>query len=902
MSGRSDRPGAHARAFGVLLRAYPPAFRALYGAEMTTFFLARVERARARRGSIGVPGLWLRTSVDIMRTAIAERRTLRARATRTPKGDPPMTSLLHDLAHAARRLRQSPFFTLSAVVILALGIGLNAAVFSLVDAMLLRPAPFGEPESIVHVYQDGDDGEPSSTSYPAYRDMTARHDVFAAVAATSSGGATWDAVAGPQQVSVEFATASYLTVLGLQPHIGRWFSPEHDHVGGELAAVVSHHAWRTKLGADPGIIGSAVRLNNQSVTVIGVGPAKFNGEAGALLTDFWLSISSTPVGGPFRVGNLERREDHWYQVKARLAQGASIERARAAMNVLASDLAAAFPDLNRGRDITVFAHDEVRFHPEVDNSLRAAGFGLFTVAGLVLLLACANLGNLLLVRGIARRPEMAVRQALGAGRGRVTSLLLLEALLLSGLGAAAGLGLAALSLRIVPALPLPLPGGGLDIGVDARVVVFGVLLAIATGIVFGLLPSLRATRSDVASSLRDEGRGRSSGRSVTLIRSGLLTVQVAVSMVLVVGAGLFTRSLTNVERVDPGVDAERIAVIGTSLQQGGVSDDEAAVITSQILERMQALPGVESVALTTRLPVEGAGTTTQVVDGYQPATGMATVELDYASVSRSYFETMGIPVIAGRGFTRDDRPESPRTIVVNETAARLFWAGDAIGGRIRSESSPDAWREVVGVVVDARVSALDEPPTPQIYYPAEQSGETSFTIVARTAGAPATLLEPLRTTLRAVRPTLPVTRLMTLDAHLGDALAGARVVTALMSAFSLLALLLAAVGVYALVSFSVERRSQELGIRSALGAASSKLVGMVVGETVVIVAIGIAVGFGLAMLAARGLEGMLFGIESFDPVTFAIAALLLITAAAAAAFVPGLRAARTDPVHVLRKA
>ncbi|HEX2167754.1 MAG TPA: ABC transporter permease, partial [Longimicrobiales bacterium] len=817
-------------------------------------------------------------------------------------GDPPMTSLLHDLAHAARRLRQTPLFTLCAVAILAVGIGLNATVFSLVDAMLLRPVPFEDPESIVHIYQDGDDGEPGSTSFPAYRDMAARGDVFTAVAATSTGEATWNAAGGPQQVSVEFATASYLPVLGLEPHRGRWFSADHDRVGGEMAAVVSHRTWRTRLGADPAVIGRAVRLNNQAVTIIGVGPAEFNGEAGALVTDFWLSISSTPVGGPYQVANLDRREDHWYQVKARLAEGASIERARTAMNALAADLAATYPNLNRGRDVMVFASDAVRFHPTVDGSLEAAGVGLFAVAGLVLLLACANLGNLLLVRGIARRSEMAVRQALGAGRGRVVSLLLLQALLLSGLGAAAGLGLAALSLRIVPSLPLPLPGGGLDIGIDGRVIAFGVLLAAATGLLFGLLPSLRATRTDVVSSLRDDGRGRSSGRGVMMLRNGLLTTQVAVSMVLIVGAGLLTRSLANVERVDPGVDAARIAVIGTDLAQAGVSDGDVAVVTRGILERVEAMPGVDRAAITTRLPVQGGGTTTQVVEDYVPVTGLASVELDFAMVSRGYFETMGIPVVEGRGFTRDDRPDSPRTAVVNETAARLFWGGDAVGGRIRPESAPDRWTQIVGVVADARVSSLDEPPTPQIYYSAEQAGVTSFAIVARTSGDPTLLLEPLRTTLRDVRSTLPVTRLVTLDAHLGDALAGARVLTALMSAFSLLALLLAALGVYALVSFAVERRSQELGIRSALGAASSRLIGMVVGDTVAIVAIGVVVGFALAAVAARGLEGVLFGVASFDVVTFVGAAALLIVAAGAAAFVPAMRAGRTDPVEVLRKA
>jgi predicted permease len=704
----------------------------------------------------------------------------------------------------------------------------------------------------------------------------------------------------PQQVAIEYATASYLPVLGLEPYRGRWFGPEHDRVGAELAAVVSHRTWRTKLGSDPDVIGRSIRLNNQAVTIIGIGPETFNGEAGALLTDFWLSISSTPVGGPFQVANLERREDHWYQVKARLASGSTIERARVAMDALAQDLAASYPELNRGRDITVFAHDEVRFHPEADGSLVGAGIGLFTVSGLVLLLACGNLGNLLLVRGIGRRPEMAVRQALGAGRGRVARLLLFEALLLSALGAATGLLLAGWSLRLVPGLPLPVPGGGLDVGLDGRVIAFAIALAIMTGVLFGLLPSLHATRTHVASALRDEGRGSSAGRSVSVMRAGLLALQVAVSLVLVVGAGLMTRSLANVARVDPGFDAARIAVIGTNLRQGGVTDDETLVVATQVLERVAALPGVERAALTTRLPVAPGGTTTQVVDGHTPQSGTGSVELDFAFVSREYFETMGMPLVAGRGFTGDDRPESPRVVVVNETAARRFWGGEALGGRIRAESARDGWVQVVGVVADATVSSLDEPPTPQIFYSAEQAGVGGFSVVARTPGDPAALLGALRTALNDVRATLPVTRLMTLDTHLGDALAGARFLALLMAAFSLLSLMLAGLGIYAVVAFSVERRSRELGIRAALGAEGTRLVRMVVGETLGIVGVGLLAGLALSLLVARGIAGMLYGVPPFDPATFTLAAALLAVSAAAAAFLPARRAARTDPVGVLR--
>jgi predicted permease len=636
------------------------------------------------------------------------------------------------------------------------------------------------------------------------------------------------------------------------------------------------------------------------VTVIGIGPPTFNGDAGAVVTDFWVSISSTPMGGAFRVSNLDRREDHWYQVKARLAPGVTLARARSAMDGLARRLAEQFPELNEGRDITVFAHDEVRLHPDIDGGLSTAGLGVSVVAGLVLLLACANLANLLLVRGISRGPEMAVRQALGAGRARVARLLLLEAFVLSALGGVLGLAVAAWAVRLIRGLPLPLPVAGLDIGFDHRVVIFSVLIAIATGLLFGLLPALRTARADVVAALRDEARGRSAGRSVSLLRGALVALQVAVSVVLVVGAGLLARSLANAERVNPGVDAARIAVISTNLQQAGVSLEAAPAVTDEILARIRAIPGVERAALTTRLPVQPSGTTTQIVDGYQPPSGTGSVELPFAFVGADYFETMGIPLLAGRAFTADDRVGSPRVMVVNEAAANAFWGGSAVGGRVRPQGAEGAWREVVGVVADVKVNNLQEPPTPMIYYSAAQAGILAFTVVARTPGDPAALAPALRSALRDVRASLPVTRLFTFEEQLGSALTTPRLLAAFMGGFSMLALLLACLGVYAVVSFTVERRTQELGIRIALGAAASRVVAMVIGESLFIVAAGVLAGLLVSVFAMRGIAGLLFGVGSVDASTFAAAAAVLMAAAGAAAFLPARRAATADPVDVLR--
>lgn len=813
-----------------------------------------------------------------------------------------MFGVIQDLKYAARRLRRTPIFSAFSIAILTIGIGLNITVFSIVDALVLRPAPYAQPENVVHIYQDSDSGEPSSTAFPAYRDIAAMTDVFADVAATTAMSASWDSLDGPTPVTVDFATASYLPTLGLQPWRGRWFEPQHDNVGAEMVAVVTYKAWRAKLGEDPGVIGRTIRLNNQPVTIVGIGPRDFNGEAGAVSTDFWLSISSVGVGGPFRIANLERREDHWYTVKARLAPGVGVEQARTALQGLAARLGDEFPDLDRGRDITLFTSDQVRLHPALDAGLMAAGVGLFVVAGVVLLLACSNLGNLLLARGLARAPEIAIREALGGDRARVARPLLLEALLLSSLGGACGLVVAVWLQGVLASVPMPPNDSTVDLRFDMRMVAFSVLAALGTGLLFGLLPSRRSARAGIGAALRDAGRTQSGGRTAALLRGTLVAVQVALSVVLVVATALLGRSFANAGRVDIGVDVERIAVIGTSLPPAGiVTQEESAIVAEQILEHMRALPGVENAALTTRLPLTQGGTASTVIDGYEPANGTNAVELPLAIVGRGYFATMGIPLLAGRDFSAQDRSGAP-VVVINETAARVFFGGDAVGKRVRRQAETDVWREVVGVVADVNVTDLQEPSTPMMYWSADQIGVNAFSVAVRTSGDPAALLPTLPRALREVRESLPVTRIQPLATHVAAALEAARTTAFLMAAFAALALLLAGLGIYAAVSFAVERRTHEIGIRVALGATATRLVRMVVGESLAVAGIGIVAGLGLATLAALGLNaaGILFGVAPVDAVSYAAAIAVLAAAAALAAFLPARRAASASPSEVLR--
>lgn len=811
-----------------------------------------------------------------------------------------MSLLIQDTRYALRRLARTPVFSLFAVAILAIGIGLNVTVFGVVDALLLRPPPFAEPDRIVHIYQDSDSGEPTSTAYPAYRDIADLTEVFESVAATRSATASWETRDGPREVAVDFATASYFTVLGLAPARGRWFDATHDAVGGELAAVVSDKAWRTRFASDPNVVGQTIRLNNQPITIIGVGPPGFNGgDVGAISTDFWLSISSVGIGGPYAVANLEHRQSHWYTVKARLAPGVAVERARGELASLAARHGELYPDIDKGRDITLFRLGEVRVHPQLDNVLMGSGIGLFVVAGVVLLLACGNLANLLLVRGFARTPELAVREALGGDRGRVGRPLLIEALLLAAAGGALGLAAAAWLQGVLSAVPLPPASATIDVRFDYRMVLFSMLAALGTGCLFGLLPSWRSAATNVATVLRDAGRTQSASGGSAL-RSTLVAAQIALSVVLVAATALLGRSFVNAERVDPGVDVERIAVIGTNLLQAGVTTEEAPTVAAQILERVRALPGVESAALTIRLPLSQGPTSSTIVEGYELPRGTSAIEMPMTSVSNDYFATMGIRLLAGRTFSAIDRRESPPVVVVNETAARVFFGGDAVGRRVRGQDTPDAWREVVGVVADVKVADLQEPPTPLMYLSTDQTGTGGFSVVVRTPGDPAALLGALPSALRSVRASLPITRIEVLETHVATALEAARTTAMLMGAFAGLALLLAGLGVYAAVAFSVERRTQEIGIRVALGATAPQLLRLVVGGWLKVAVIGVAIGLVLAVAAAQGMQAVLFGVAPLDIVSFGAAALLLTGAAALAAFLPARHAIRASPSDVLR--
>ena len=820
----------HVRVFRTLLLTYPASFRKQYGAEMEELFVTRLGRAHERSAPWAAVSLCLRTAIDLIGSAVmerAERDGVSAGAARLTTSDPDekasaMNLLSQEIRHALKHFARTPVFSLGALLIVVLGIGANTAAFTFVNAFLLKPPAWNEPERVVNVYQDSDDGDPNSTSFPAYLDMASYTDVFSAVTASTPAGLTWQRDGVDGTAAIEFTTSSYLEVFGLRPSLGTWFPPEYDEVGVGTAVVVNHRTWTTKLGSDPNVVGSVVNIGGEPVTVLGVGPKGFAGNMMPVVTDFWLSISSVHLGGDFRVGNLERREDHWYDIKARLAPGVSAPAAQAAMDNLAKRLEREFPQVNTDRDITVFSYGDVRLHPDADGDLKPAAMALLGLVGLVLLLACSNLANLLLVRGISRMPEVALRRALGASRRQIARSFLVESLLLSVSGGLLGTLLAAWLTRFAPLLPLPLPmPGELDLRIDLRVLLFTFSLVLITGCMFGLAPAMRAASVDLVTALREGSRSASQGKRTALFRNGLVAVQVAASIVLVILCTLLVRNLAEVSSRGSGVDAEKVIYAEIDLGETGLGGPEQALLLQQIEEYASQLAGVESSSLATRLPANGqGGSSSTVIEGYEPPTGTGAIELNYSLIGSDYFRTMGQPLLEGRSFDSRDSTESPRVVIINETAARRYWGSkSALGGRMRGQSRPDSWVQVVGVVADSKVRSLAEPPTPIMFWPITQWQLGQATLVVRTAGSPQPLVNTIALEIASIQPGIEVGERGVLDDFIRSGLAGTRLIALVFGAFALLALMLASLGIYAVVSFGVAKRSAELGIRMALGAA-----------------------------------------------------------------------------------
>ena len=818
----------------------------------------------------------------------------------------PMDAFFHDLRYAVRRLGRSPAFTALAVIIMGLGIGANTAIFSIVNAVLFRSLPYDNPSELVRVFlsERGTD-DPGAASYHDYLDIRERTDLFSGAAINTTALVSLINDDGSEMVFGEYLSADFFPVLGLSPSLGRSFATDEDVPGvAELVAMVSYQAWQRRHGGDPAVLGATVRLNGKPVTIVGVGPEGFAGTMVGFTSDYWMPWGTAAAIEPGQRAQLEERTSRRGSfINARLQPGVTVEQAAAALTVYAAELAEKYPESNAERTIVVMPTNDVRLHPMLDSALYPVAGLLMAVVGLVLIVACTNLANLLLVRASSRRKEVAVRVAMGASRRRLITQLLTESTLLGALGGLLGLVIAFVTAKAIvsfqPPIAIPI---AIDLRLDSTVLGFTVLLSVGTGMLFGLVPALRASRPDLVPTLKDEVLSVGGGRRRLSLRNILVVSQVAVSMVLLIGAGLFVRSLVNAQGVDPGFETRNAALATLDISLGGYGEADGRLFFDELSQRMLAHPEVESVALADMFPL-GVGIQTReiVVPGYEPPPETDRLELDYMVVSANYFRTLDIPIIRGRPFGAADTETSPRVAVVSAIMARRYWATeDVVGQRFRLGRTMDGTEiEVIGVAADTKVRTLGDS-RPLLYTSFAQEYPRFVSMIASTAGDPSAVPEIFRREVKTINSSLPLFEAKTMEEHLGVALFAPRMGAFLLAGFGVLAMVLAAVGLYGVVAFSVAQRTREVGIRVALGADSGRVVKMVIGEGMALVGVGVGLGLVASALAMQPISRFVIGVGAIDGPTFAVVSILLGAVALLASYVPARRAARVEPMVALR--
>jgi predicted permease len=879
----------------LLGRLLPPSTREFVLGDLDEEFACAVTAAR---GAAGARRWYWRQTLRAL-AALAPRAP--RRPTRVTSGDPLMQTLAQDVRFACRLLVKSPGFTAVAVLTLALGIGVNTAIFTWMKALVLEPLPgVPRPGELVMLAGQNRDGTGCcwGTSYPNYLDYQARArtvDILgyeiASVDLTVGGE--------PERVSGTIVTGNYFDVLGVKAALGRTFQPEEYRTPDTHAVVVISHAlWQRRFGSDPDVVGRAVTLNNRPFTIVGVLPQGFRSAMPGIAFDVFVpaTLQAAVVPGSDR---LHARGAAWLDLIGRLRPGATRDRAQAEMNVISRQIEQEHPGLftQEGRTLGVYTLTDAPLG--VASAAYPVLLSLMAVVGLVLLVACANVANLLLARAAARQREMAVRLAMGARRGQLVRQLLTESLLLAGLAGGLGLLLAhwlgRAALGFLPSTDLTV---SLNLDADARVLAFAATVAMATGVVFGLVPALQTSRVDLVTTLKAERTDAGARRA--WLRGALVAAQVALSLVALVTAGLFLRSLWAARALDPGFDTGPALMVSMDLFPNGYTAETGDALYRRILDGAAALPGATGATLVRRPPLSSRGargTGIDEVEGYTPGPNERMGTL-YDTVGPDYFQMMGIPLVRGRGFsTRDDAASTP-VVVVNQTMARTYWPGeDPLGRHLQIG---DRRLEVVGVARDVKYRSIDERARLYMYLPVYQRYEPDETLVVRTAGEPTALVEPLRRLVAGLDPNLALFNVRTMAEHVNGALGSRRVAATGAVVFGLLALALAMVGVYGVVSYTVTRRTHEIGVRVALGARPGDVFRMALVHGLRPAAVGAVIGLAAAYAAARLLRGLLYGVSPGDPATFAAVALLLALVAVAAAWVPARRAMRTDPVTALR--
>ena len=805
-----------------------------------------------------------------------------------------LADLLHDLRYAVRLQRKNPGFTIVAVIALALGIGANTAIFSVVNTVLLRPLPYKDPERLVMVWEDASrHGYPRDTPAAAnYVDWRDQNQVFESMAAIADTSFNLTGAGDPERLEGRRVSANLFPLLGVDPQIGRVFTAAEDQPGAQRVVLLSYALWQRRFGGDPNIVGRALTLNGESHVVVGVMPARF--QLPSSDDQAWVPIAFTQQ----ETGNRGR---HYLQVLARLKPGVSLTQAQSEMSTIAARLQQQYPQFNTELGAAVQPLQE-----HLVGDIKPALLILLGAVGLVLLIACANVANLLLARAAVRQKEIAVRVALGARRWRLIRQFLTESVLLSTLGGLVGLAIAYGGLVLLKAFIPENISQAREISIDLKVLGFTFLVSVVTGVVFGLAPAVQAARFNQIDTLKEGGRDAATGGGGKVLRGLLVTAEVAISLVLLIGAGLLINSFLRLRNVDPGFRPDNLLTMKIVLPEPKYAEIERrSAFYTDLIQRVQSLAGVRSAAVTTNLPLYRQGNSIGISIEGQPAPPPGQERIVVTRIiSPGYFDTMGIPLLRGRQLTDQDTETTPNAVVISETMARRYWPGeDAIGKRIAAGRvrSPEDWIQVVGVVKDVRQFELTAEPRPQMYLSYRQAGFFDpRDLVVKTDVDPSSLAATVRKAVWEIDKDQPVSNIQTMEAILADSIARQRFSMLLLAIFAAVALVLAGVGIYGVMSYSVAQRTHEIGIRMALGAQTGAVLKLAVGYGMKLVIAGIVIGLIAAFALTRVMSTLLFGVTATDPATFTLISLLLIAVAALASYVPARRATRVNPIIALR--
>jgi len=797
--------------------------------------------------------------------------------------------MIQDIRFALRTFLKSPGFTAVAILALGLGIGANTALFSVINTVLLRPLPYQQPERLVRIYETFLPKGYGSVSTPNYIDWRSQNHVFERLEAFSFGSINLQGDAHPERIPLSVGTSGMFDLLGAKPIRGRTFLPDEDQPGKPDVAVISERLWRRRFASDPNLVGSKLTLDGKQTTVIGIMPASFQFPPGNVTTDIWMPFQ-------FSANNLKQRGSHWMAVMGRVKPGINIDGAEGDMKQIAAGLAQQYPAQQKGRSIMIRSLQEV-----LVGNIRPALFVLMGSVGFVLLIACANVANLLLARAAARKREVSVRAALGASRARLIRQFLTESLMLALAGGALGAFLGDEGLQALVYLASRQIPRSADVSLDGRVFLFLLGISLLAGIIFGLVPAFQGAREDLQDGLREGGRSGSAGGRGAHFRNALVISEFALALVLLIGAGLMLRTFLTLNATDSGLSTRGVLNMSVSLPNDKyASSNMWQRFYEPALQRIQAIPGVRAAGIINLLPLQswdsngnfGIDNRPQGEPGHQPFA-------EYRVISPGYFQALGIPMVRGRDVTAEDSANAPRTIWINDALARRYFPGeDPIGHKI-IWNSPCT---IAGVAANIRQAGLDQQPLPEIYFPAAQVGNSiaGMTLVISTNVEPSSITGAVRSAIQSVDPVQPVFGIKTMERVVSDSLSNQRLYAWLLGVFAGLALLLASAGIYGVMSYLVTQRTQEFGVRMALGAAKGDVLRMVLRQALLLIAGGVVIGLAGAFAVTRVLSNFLYGVKPVDLPTFAGVSAVLIVVALVATYLPARRATKVDPMVALR--